>query len=480
MKEVIVMKTAAVWFRRDLRLQDHTALSEAVKWAEEHNGKLFLFFQLNPAFLEKPADFRHHYFFQTLKAFMDNCRDHKIAFHLMYGETEEIMEMVIEKVPEINLFLFNEDETGYGKERDDKVKRVLKENEVDYWTFQDHFLHGAREVKKQDGSLYKVYTPYYKAWSKLEKKQPAEIDLKKLKSCSVSIQDLPDTGAEKLEEMIGSLEEREDIGEEAALKTLKEFTDEKLEDYHKKRDLPAEAGTSRLSRYLNTGTISIRTVYHHIMQTEDHPQDTGKETFIKELAWRDFYNMVYVQFPNSVKEEADKRYRSIKWNTDKERLKAWKEGKTGYPIVDAGMRQLNEEGWMHNRLRMITASFLTKDYLLDWRLGEAYFAEKLVDYEPGSNIGGWQWAASVGTDPVPYFRVFNPVTQSKKFDPDGEYIKKYVPELRDVDVKRIHEPWKMSSGEQKEAGCIIGTDYPEPTVNHSEQRVKAIEMFQGI
>ncbi|TDL80009.1 cryptochrome/photolyase family protein [Peribacillus frigoritolerans] len=473
------MKTAAVWFRRDLRLQDHTALSNAMKWAEKNDARLLLFFQMNPHFLSDSIDKRHQYFFQTLYLFMKECESKNIAFHLLSGETDKVFTSLIDNLPEIEMFFFNEDETGYGKKRDEVVMKLIQDKNRKVYTFQDHFLHGAQEVKKQNGEFYKVFTPYYRAWRQLDKSRPLQINLKALAERARRFEKLTADGNRELEVIAGDFEKREDIGEADALKTLKSFTSERLEDYHKKRDLPAVNGTSKLSRHLKTGAISPRTVYHYVSQIEV-VQDSGKETFVKELAWRDFYNMVYVQFPNSAVEEADERYHKINWSRNNERLKAWCDGKTGYPIVDAGMRQLNAEGWMHNRLRMITASFLTKDYLLDWRLGEEYFAKKLVDYEPASNIGGWQWAASVGTDAVPYFRVFNPVTQSKRFDPDGEFIRKYVPELKDVDARFIHEPWKMNNDQQKQANCRVGEDYPEPTVEHSEQRKKAIEMFKGL
>lgn len=176
--------------------------------------------------------------------------------------------------------------------------------------------------------------------------------------------------------------------------------------------------------------------------------------------------------------EIDERFRNIRWNHDQMLFQAWCEGRTGFPIVDAGMRQLNKEGWMHNRLRMITASFLVKDFLIDWRLGEAYFSEKLIDYDPASNIGGWQWAASVGTDAVPYFRIFNPVTQSKKFDPDGLFIRRYIPELQHVPDEFLHEPWKMPIKIEEGSSCIIGEDYPKPFIDHQVQRRLAIETYE--
>ncbi len=269
------------------------------------------------------------------------------------------------------------------------------------------------------------------------------------------------------------------LGEEEGKKRLESFCRSVLPDYHDMRDLPEKAGTSRLSPYLRTGALSARRVYTAADSFRQKTSKPGPETFIKELAWRDFYTMILHHFPETETKEFQEKYRSLPWRYDDDLLQRWKEGRTGFPIVDAGMRQLNSIGWMHNRLRMITASFLTKDYQIDWRLGEAYFAQKLIDHDPGSNIGGWQWAASTGTDAVPYFRVFSPIRQGERFDPDGTFVKKYVPELADVPKKYIHEPHTMSRQQQEEAGCIIGSDYPEPSVDHKIERKRAIAMFKG-
>ncbi|WLR48855.1 FAD-binding domain-containing protein [Halobacillus litoralis] len=234
-----------------------------------------------------------------------------------------------------------------------------------------------------------------------------------------------------------------------------------------------------MSRFLRTGAISIRTIYHKIEEDVDFRKNTsGVDTYISELAWRDFYNMIYHYYPDANSKEMVEKYRGIPWNNDDELLEKWKQGQTGFPLIDAAMRQLNEIGWMHNRLRMAVASFLTKDLLMDWREGEQYFSERLVDYDPASNIGGWQWAASTGTDPVPYFRVFNPTRQSERFDPHGRFIKEWLPELENVKKKHIHQPANMTKEEQKEAGCIIGEDYPAPIVDHKTRRERAIELFK--
>ncbi|WP_311198589.1 deoxyribodipyrimidine photo-lyase [Jeotgalibaca sp. MA1X17-3] len=265
------------------------------------------------------------------------------------------------------------------------------------------------------------------------------------------------------------------IGTKAAHQRLDEFIKHDLSNYKVARDYPVKNSTSHLSKYLRTGEISIRTVFDQVNRSEN---SAGKETFIKELAWRDFYNMIYATHPDQKNSSINPSFRQLEWENDEEFFKKWKEGKTGFPIVDAAMRQLKETGWMHNRLRMITASFLTKDLLIDWKWGEQYFQEMLIDYDPSNNIGGWQWAASTGTDSVPYFRIFNPTTQSEKYDKSGEFIKYYVPELKNIDGEKIHEPSKLSKEEQNKFGVIIGKDYPEPIVSHKERRKIAIKVFE--
>ncbi len=248
-----------------------------------------------------------------------------------------------------------------------------------------------------------------------------------------------------------------------------------MEKYEQQRDFPELNKTSRISRYLRTGELSIRTVWESLQASSN---SNGKTAFEKELCWRDFYHMIYVAFPNQKEESIQENYRNIEWENNREYFQKWQAGQTGYPIVDAAMRQLKKTGWMHNRLRMITASFLTKDLLIDWRWGEKYFQQMLHDYDPASNIGGWQWAASTGTDAVPYFRIFNPTTQSEKFDKYGNFIREFVPELYSLPEKWIHQPENMTIDQQKEYGVVIGKDYPFPIVNHKERRKLALTKYE--
>ncbi|MGD7010050.1 cryptochrome/photolyase family protein [Metabacillus sp. 84] len=471
------MGSVIVWFRRDFRFQDNKALSEALSYCKKHHFELIFTFHLNRKFLNESNSLRHQFFMATMLDFAKRCRKLGTELQVVEGEPEKAFQHLLSKHNDAKAVYFNQDEAGYGKERDERITSWLDEKGIHVYSFQDAYIHGPNEIRKKDGTVYKVFSPYYKAWKKLDKPVSEKLSFDELGKFTRKAEPFSKNAMKDAEKLSKGFDEQDwEIGEKAARERMKKFIDQSLEEYPEGRDIPGIDGTSLMSRYLKTGCISPRTVFSAIQQA-DAPEDS-KEAYIRELAFRDFYQMIFANYPETKDQEFIEAYRSLDWNKDEQKFQAWKDGQTGYPIVDAGMRQLNREGWMHNRLRMITASFLTKDLLIDWRLGENYFASKLVDYDPGSNIGGWQWAASVGTDAVPYFRVFNPVTQSKRFDSKGDYIRKYINELADIPSKYIHEPWKMPDKDQREAACLIGKDYPEPIVDHQKQRKLAIEMFK--
>ncbi|MCA0971098.1 DNA photolyase family protein [Halobacillus litoralis] len=468
------MTTRAVWFRRDLRLNDHTALSKAIEDSKK-GDELLLLFHIHPD-LNKSFHATHDYFFQTLNHLVEHS---KVPFHFIEGSLEEAFDDLFEKV-DVDYVYFNQDESGFGKQRDDAFLEYMDDKEAEACAYIDHHMHGAQEISKKTGGYYKMFTPYYKQWKQVPKPAVQKVDHEKLEALAVDYTSSFKDGRKAYDDLVGMTEREFDgIGEQDAWDRFEDFIDGPIYDYDDERDFPAVDGTSKMSRFLRTGVVSVRSLYHYIQDEVDFRKNTeGVETYILELAWRDFYNMIYHFYPQSKDQEVVEKYRGLPWNNDDDLFDAWKEGRTGFPVIDAAMRQLNETGWMHNRLRMATASFLTKDLLMDWRKGERYFAEKLIDYDPASNIGGWQWAASTGTDPVPYFRVFNPTRQSERFDPHGRFIKEWIPELKDVPKKYIHDPSKMPENEQEKARCMIGEDYPEPVVDHKTMRDKAIEMFK--
>lgn len=466
----------AVWIRNDLRFFDQTALIQGIKKSEEEKDKLLLFFYLDPLQLEEGTK-SHDYFFSAVAHFYQTCCENNIPLLFLTGELVSAFEGLLQAFPKIDCIHYNVSQRGYGLQRDQKVAQFLKEKNKSFKGYTDHHLHGPNEISKGEGTPYKVFTPYYKQWQLRKKREPLPFELYRLQE--VMIQDLQGkdlAGKQFFERLLKSRQEshQENMGEEKALERLALFCEEKIQRYAIDREFPRIDGTSQLSVYLSTGQLSIRSVFQQVNQL---PESPGKETFIKELAWRDFYHMIYAFHPQQKELEVMEKYQGIPWNDNEEWFEKWKAGQTGFPIVDAGMRQLSATGWMHNRLRMITASFLTKDLGIDWRQGEAYFAQQLIDYDSASNIGGWQWSASVGTDAVPYFRVFNPTLQSQKFDATGRFIRQYVPELRSLPEYAIHEPYRFKQKLLAE-GIDIRQIYPAPMVDHGHQRLQSIEKYK--
>lgn len=426
-------KITLFWFRRDLRFIDNTGLYYALK---ETNDVLpiFIFDQNILDKLEDKADARVEFIQSTLEAMNKDLKSKGSGIRTFYSTPIEAYKQLIKEY-EIEAVYTNRDYEPYAKERDREVESLLKENDIDFFTFKDQVIYEYEEIVSGSGSFYKVYTPYSKSWKEKYKANKPEI-----KSSGLRFENwvkLKDNNVHSLEEM----------GFQATDIKIpsSEVEQEVLKHYDKKRNYPAQDATSRLGIHLRFGTISIRQLAEKAISLN--------ETFLNELIWRDFYAMILANNPHVVDKAFKPEYDQIPWQQDEEGFEKWCEGKTGYPIVDAGMRQLNQTGYMHNRVRMIVASFLTKHLLIDWRWGEAYFAKKLLDFDLASNNGGWQWAAGTGTDAQPYFRVFNPQSQTEKFDPDLKYIKKWVPEY--------------------------GTDkYPAPMVEHKFARERAISTYK--
>ncbi|GGC75708.1 cryptochrome/photolyase family protein [Enterococcus wangshanyuanii] len=468
------MSKMIMWFRKDLRLDDNTAFSEMLEQAAV-DDELICIFQLNPTqFIQN--SYNHDTFFYSVKIFYEQLKARGIPLHFSYGDPEENFSELKNSFQEWDSIYFNKDERGYGRKRDQKITAFFKKKKINVHAYQDSHLHGVDEIKKPNGENYKVFTPYYRNWQNQPKKayeRLSTID----RAFSKAAHSLFFEGESRFNEIVEKIDLpfTYDCGEIEAEKVLKTFIKDELHAYHKNRDYPFKDQTSKLSRFLRTGEISIRKVWQAVIA---EPESDGRQAFISELCWRDFYNMVYFEHPDQKNQEIKEQYRQLQWQYNKQLFESWRKGETGYPIVDAAMRQLNQTGWMHNRLRMIVASFLTKDLLIDWRLGEQYFQKQLIDYDAASNIGGWQWAASTGTDAVPYFRIFNPTTQSEKFDAKGDFIRQYLPELSKVPNKFIHEPSKMPKEVQESLNIFIGKDYPKPIVDHSKMRAEILTFFK--
>jgi len=349
---------------------------------------------------------------------------------------------------------WNADYTPYARRRDDLIGSIVPST-----IHHGQVVHAPGSILTNDGGRYRVFTPFYRRWEQTpisSTPAPAAVAVRNDPGSGI-----PDTSGPPIR-----------AGEDAALERLNQF-DQRVDAYPDERDRPDLDTTSRLSIDLKFGTIGPRTVIERL-----GTHTAGREAFVRQLAWRDFYTDLLDAAPESVDQALRPDYRSIQWEDDTEGLEAWKAGRTGYPIVDAGMRQLLAEGWMHNRVRMIVASFLVKDLLVDWRLGERHFRHRLLDADIASNVGNWQWAAGTGADAAPYFRIFNPVTQSKRFDPDGDYIRRWVPELAQVATAHIHAPWDAAPLELAAAGVFLGDTYPDPIVDHSFARERALARYQ--
>lgn len=431
-----------MWFRRDLRLHDNAALYHALI-----SGvpvlPIFIFDKNILDQLEEKQDKRVNFIHAALEAMQEILKKHGTTLQVYYGYPEIVFKELVGKY-NIGKVFTNNDYEPYALHRDNVIKKILNSADVIFHSYKDQVIFEGIEVSKKDGKPYTVFTPYSRKWKTLLndnnlKSYSSEKYLDGLyKQKPINIPLLHQLGFENMTNDPVSLNQ-------SSFPSGK-LTDEIVKSYHLQRDIPSADGTSKMGVHLRFGTVSIRELARKAKALN--------EVYLNELIWRDFYQMILSQFPHIGKGLAFKpAYDHIKWRNNETEFDAWCEGKTGYPFVDAGMRELNATGFMHNRLRMVTASFLTKHLLIDWRWGEAYFAKKLLDFDFASNNGGWQWAAGSGCDAAPYFRVFNPALQAKKFDPNNTYIRKWVPEF-----------------ETK--------DYPLPIVNHEMARKRAIEVYK--
>jgi deoxyribodipyrimidine photo-lyase len=460
------------WFRRDLRLFDNTALFNAARDARDGVIPIFIF---------DPAILKHPDCGGAIVQFMLGCLEElraslqKLGGDLLLLHGKPIRQLLeLAKKTGASAVYFNKDYDPKAIERDVEVERRLPKSGIEVKAFKDLVVFEEREIlAASSGEPYTVYSPYRRAWmERLKKTPPAPgLPVPRLQffpvSGGIAMPTVQSLGFEPIENLQIS------PGESAARKMLKRFASAAIKRYPKTRNFPAdETGSSRLSAHLRHGTLSIRAAVAAA-------QKEAADVWLGELIWREFYQQILFNFPDVAGNAFKTKFRKLPWRKDKKELEAWMWGKTGFPIVDAGMRQLNQTGWMHNRVRMIVAMFLTKDLRIDYRLGERYFANRLIDHEVAQNNGNWQWSASTGTDAQPWFRIFNPASQSKSYDPKGVYIRRWVKELSPVPEKYIHEPHTMPAEMQARVGCLIGRDYPLPMVDHAEARKETLGMFKG-
>lgn len=468
------------WFRKNLRLCDNRTLAEFVNSLNEEDSFFFLYIK-NKKTSNYSGEKRIAFLYECLIELKNELGKNNLTLNIQNGSSISIFRNLVKQFGNIEVYADKQVEP-YCISRDNDVKKFLETNSGKLNLIEDTNLIPSSETVKDDGKPYTVFTPFRNKFLKILNPlhySESGISLSKLnRAKEVQLNNNFDFECE-----YEKLDKSDFLkgGRSNALSLLNIFCNKKLKDYAVNRDFPALDGTSLLSAHLHFGTISIRECFRAYNEAEKKSNGTADiYKWRDELIWREFYYNITYHFPYVIDSAYKKNYENVKWNNDKKIFKLWCEGKTGFPIVDAGMRQLNKEGRMHNRVRMIVAMFLTKDLLIDWRWGEKYFAEKLIDLDFSSNNGGWQWSASTGCDAQPYFRIFNPYRQSEKFDSEGKYIKKYVEELKNVPMKYIHNPSEMTKIEQQSSGVIIGKDYPVPIVNHSEVSKIAIETFKNI
>lgn len=425
-------KIVIFWFRRDLRIDDNAGLYHALK-SGYPVVPVFIFDTDILDALENKADKRVDFIHRCITSIQQELQSLGTTLHILQGRPAACFETLLSNYDVAGVYT-NNDYEPYAIQRDKQIAALTKQ-EIAFYSYKDHVIFEKDEVLKDNGEPYTVFTPYSKKWkAKLNDFYLKPYPTQKYFDNFYRQQPLP----------IPTLQ---DLGfEKADVHTIAPMLDKSIaKDYDKTRNFPAIHGTTKLSVHLRFGTISIRHLAAHARQLN--------ETLLNELIWRDFYQMILWHFPQVVSQSFKKEYDLIKWRNNEKEFEVWCNGLTGYAIVDAGMRELNATGYMHNRVRMIVASFLTKHLLIDWRWGEAYFAEKLLDYDLAANNGGWQWAAGSGCDAAPYFRIFNPYLQTEKFDPELKYIRRWVPELETF-------------------------DYPQPIVNHEEARKRCLETYK--
>ncbi|MDO6492665.1 MULTISPECIES: cryptochrome/photolyase family protein [unclassified Cellulophaga] len=421
-------KISVFWFRRDLRIEDNTALHYALK-----SGKRVLpIFIFDKKILNEldNDDARVTFIHKTLSDINASLKKHNGGVFCLHTTPEDAWKKLTEDYTIENVF-FNKDYEPYAKDRDSKIISFLEEKNINVSVYKDSVIFEENDVLKNDGDPYTVYTPFKNKWKSLFK--PSLIEEK--------VCDFKDNLL-KIDHSFPSLE---DLGFTTSSIEVQPYNLDHLSIYADKRDFPSDDITTYLGPHLRFGTVSVRKLIRGL--------DGLESVFLSELVWREFFTQILYHFPKVVTQNFRSKYDGIKWRNNKDDFEKWCSGNTGYPMVDAGMRQLNQTGYMHNRVRMITAGFLCKHLLIDWQWGEAYFAKKLLDYELASNNGNWQWAAGTGCDAAPYFRIFNPITQLKKFDKDFKYVRQWIPELD-------------------------GFNYPEPMVEHKSARERALKVYK--
>ncbi|HSY19406.1 MAG TPA: deoxyribodipyrimidine photo-lyase [Candidatus Acidoferrales bacterium] len=465
------MKTVIQWFRRDLRVSDNTALSEACKRAET----VIPVFIFEDALRTGPdvGAARLEFLLQSVESLRKNLAELGHTLIIRCGKSADVLPALCQEAGAQAVFA-NKRHEPYTQRRDERITSALLDIGVGFELFKDAVIWEEQEILNQSGKPYTVFTPYSKAW----KARPVSSPRPRIKNLKLKIKNLPGDALPADTASFGHplTQKIPPGGERTALELLRKFMAGPVYSYGTNRNFPAVDGGSNLSPHLRAGTIGIRTILAALKKAREKAapaQAASCDVYLNELIWREFYTQVLHNFPHVTKGAFRPEYNQLKWSDNREHFQAWCEGRTGYPIVDAAMRCLNATGTMHNRLRMIVAMFLTKDLLINWQLGERHFMQQLVDGDMAANNGGWQWSAGTGTDAAPYFRIFNPTSQAEKCDENGEFVRRWLPELKDFPDDLIHQPWENPL-------LFAKSKYPARIVLHEEQRDKCLAMFKAI
>jgi deoxyribodipyrimidine photo-lyase len=465
--------TTLVWFRQDLRLRDNPALAAAAA-----RGRIVPVFILDDSDKNwAPGAASRWWLHHGLEA----LRQELGALSFYRGDPKKLIPLIV-KDAKATAVVWNRCYDGHSVTRDTAIKDALKKNGVTVETFNGSLLNEPWELQTGGGSFYKVFTPYWRAARARPMAaptgKPRQINAHRLASSDK----LEDWGLLPTKpNWAKGFEAMWTPGEAGALDRFKQFLDDDVADYDEGRDRPAKESTSRLSPHLHFGEISPRQIYARLQHDFDSKAArSGAAKFMSELGWREFSHHLLYHFPQLPDDNWRDAFDAYPWRQSKKDLRAWQRGQTGYPMVDAGMRELWHTGFMHNRVRMIVASFLIKHLRLDWREGEAWFWDTLVDADLANNAFNWQWVAGSGADASPYFRIFNPMTQGEKFDPNGDYVRRWCPELAKLPDKFVHAPFKADDETLKAAGVVLGKNYPKPIVDHDEARKAALEGYKKV
>lgn len=470
------MKNTIVWFRKDLRTHDNPAL-----WAAAQQGPVIPVFIGSPeeAMEDQNAAASLWWLHHSLLELTHNLQALGAPLVLRKGSSLEVLRDIIRET-NANALFFNERYEPAIRHRDEQIKSELLEEGIQVESFASHLLFQPQSIANQQGQAYKVYTPFWKQCLKMKVEKPVPTpDSLSMSSANATTIPLEKLGLLPKRDWHQKLESYWKPGETEAMKQWTTFLNHGISDYPSKRDFPSSKGVSQLSPHLAWGEISPKWVWQSLLNVEESQHSTT-EAFKKQLIWREFAYHQLIHFPHLTEFPLRPEFHVFPWEDNEKDFTLWKKGRTGYPLVDAGMRELWETGYMHNRVRMITASFLVKHLLIPWTKGATWFADTLVDYDVANNAIGWQWVTGCGIDASPYFRIFNPVKQGESFDPHGDYVRQWVPELSKLPTRYIHQPWKAPKNILQSSGITLGVTYPTPIVEHEMGRERALVSYRSI